>query len=287
MGIRNGHDRAGGLRHLLPAALRGQGQHVGPPGFHLHHIAHSLFKQPAIGAQRHHQGAVLNQADGAVLQLAGGIGLGVDIGDLLQLQGALQPQGVVQVPANVEHRVVVEVLGGEILDMFPIRQHLLHLAGQQLHLLQGRPAVRRVRRPPHLGKEESQQIHHRHLGGIGLGGGHRDLRPGPGVQHFIRLPGDGTAHHVDNGQDPPPQPPGLPQGGQGVQCLSRLADDHHQGALIHDGIHIPELRGQGHLHRDAGQPLQIVFPHHSHMVAGAAGHNVNFPDVPDVRLRQA
>ena len=131
MGIRNGHDRAGGLRHLLPAALRGQGQHVGPPGFHLHHIAHSLFKQPAIGAQRHHQGAVLNQADGAVLQLAGGIGLGVDIGDLLQLQGALQPHGVVDVPADEENGLVVEVLGGQILDVLLLIQHLLHTAGQQ------------------------------------------------------------------------------------------------------------------------------------------------------------
>ena len=74
------------LRHLPGMALGGQGQHLGAPGLHLHHVAHGLVEQRAIGAQGNDQRALLNEGDGAVLQLAGGVGLGVDIADLLELQ---------------------------------------------------------------------------------------------------------------------------------------------------------------------------------------------------------
>ena len=52
-----------------------------------------------------------------MLQFAGGIGLGVDVGDLLELQAALQAGGAVQIAADVEHVVVVEIPGGIILDL--------------------------------------------------------------------------------------------------------------------------------------------------------------------------
>ena len=87
----------------------------------------------------------------------------------------------------------------------------------------------------------TQQIDHRQLGGVGLGGSHGDLWPGPGIEHVVRLPGDGGAHHVDDGQNPSAQPLGLPHGGQGVDGLTRLADDQRQGMFGHNGGAVPDV----------------------------------------------
>ena len=51
-----------------------------------------------------------------MLELAGGVGLGVDVGDFLELEASLQAGGAVQVPADEEHVPVVEILGGVVLD---------------------------------------------------------------------------------------------------------------------------------------------------------------------------
>ena len=210
MGLRDGDDRIGVLLHIRPAVLRGKRQHVGPPGAHLQHVGHGLVKQLPIGPQGHHQRAVLNQADGAVFEFPGGVGLGVDVGDLLELQGALQAQGVVHIAANKEHAVVVEILRGEILDIVLVGEDGLHLPRQQEHLIQHRVVLALLHRASDLSKVQRQQVHHRHLGGVRLGGSHGDLRPGPGVEHLVGLPGDGAAHHIDDGEDAPPQPLGLP-----------------------------------------------------------------------------
>ncbi|MPM81834.1 hypothetical protein SDC9_128891 [bioreactor metagenome] len=110
------------------------------------------------------------------------------------------------------------------------------------------------------------------MGGIGLGGGHGNFRPRPGIQNVVRVPGDGGSHHVDDGQRPSAPALGLPHGGHGVQRLAGLADNHHQRALIHQRIAVPKFAGQHHLHRTAQQLFPDIFAHHAHMVAGAAGN---------------
>ena len=206
-----------------------------------------------------------------MLELSGGVGLRVDIGDLLQLQGTLQPHSVVQVAANEEHGGVVEVDGGEILDVAAVFQNFLHLVGDGLEFGQD-PVVRILGDgAQQLGAVQADEVDHRQLGGVGLGGGHGDLRPGPGVEHPVALPGDGGAHHVDDGEHLGSQPLGLPHGGQSVDGLAGLADDQGKGVLGHDGVAVPELRGQGHFHRLAQQLFQNIFGVHAHVVGGAAG----------------
>ena len=134
MHLRHGDDGVGVLLHLGPEGLGGQRQHLGAPGLHLHHVAHGLVEQRRVGTQGHHQCPLLDQGDGAVLELAGGVGLGVDIADLLELQGALQAHGIVQVPADEEDGVVVEVPGGKIGDVLGVIQELLHQVRQGLDL---------------------------------------------------------------------------------------------------------------------------------------------------------
>ena len=62
-----------------------------------------------------------------MLQLTGGIRLGVDIADLLELQASLQAQGIVQVPADEEHVVPSGEILGHLPDPVRLGQHLLQL----------------------------------------------------------------------------------------------------------------------------------------------------------------
>ena len=287
MGLRHGDNRVGGLLHPLPEPFRGDGQHRGPPGLHLHHVAHGLVKEGGIGPQGHHQRPRLDEGDGPVLQLSGGVGLRVDVADFLQLQGTLQTHGVIQVSSNEENAVVVEETGGEILRVLEILQVPPHLLRQGLELHQYRVVFAFLHRPQQVRQIQPHQVQRRQLGGIALAGGHSNLRPRPGVEHVVRLPGDGAAHHVADGQGPASQALGLPESRHGVQGLPGLADGNDQGVLIHQRPAVAEFRGQRHLHRAAEQTLPGVFPHHSRMIGGAAGNHVDVGDAFDVVFRQA
>ena len=52
-----------------------------------------------------------------MLQLPGGVGLRVEVGDLLELQGALHAGGVVQVAADEEQVIVAVVFLRQVLDV--------------------------------------------------------------------------------------------------------------------------------------------------------------------------
>ena len=224
-----------------PVALRRHAEHLGAARFDLLDVADHLVEQRVLAAERHDQALFVYQRYGAVLQLAGRVGLRVDVRDLLELEGALHADGVVDVAADEEDRGVVEVEGGEILDVRPVVQNLLQLGGDQQQLGHNAVVLRLVQGAQGLGAVQADEVHHRKLGGEGLGGGHGDLRPRPGVQHVIRLPGDGGAHHIDDGQQARAQALGLPHGGQRVDGLSRLADHQGQGPVGDDGVTVAEL----------------------------------------------
>ena len=75
----------------------------------------------------YYQRSLFDKSDGAVLQLTGGVGLGVEVGDLLQLQRTLHAGSIVQVAADEEDRVAVEGAGGEGLDGLGVLQDALGL----------------------------------------------------------------------------------------------------------------------------------------------------------------
>ena len=178
--------------------LGGQGEDARASGLDLDDVAHGLVKQRRIAAQRHDERTGLDERDRPVLELARGVGLGVDVGDLLELQGALHAERVIQIPADEEDGIVVEVLRGVILDLLAVRQDLLDLRGQRGD--GARQAAHILRRDglPLAGQIDGQQVEDRHLGGIRLRGGDGDLGPGPGVEHIVRLTGDGAADDIYN-----------------------------------------------------------------------------------------
>ena len=56
-----------------------------PTGFYFLYIAYHLAQRLALGRQCYHRGAVGNQGNSPVLQLSGGVGLAVNVADLLEL----------------------------------------------------------------------------------------------------------------------------------------------------------------------------------------------------------
>ena len=136
-----------------------------------------------------------------MFQFPGGIGLGVDIGDLLELQGAFEGNRVVQAPADEEDILAGLEILGKVLDLRLGVQDLLHLP-RQFQETATTLGARRPRCTPVLRQVNPQQIQAEQLRGIGLGGSDGDLRPGQGQDQVIGLPRDRTADHIGNGQDP-------------------------------------------------------------------------------------
>ncbi|MNX95411.1 hypothetical protein D3C86_1276830 [compost metagenome] len=111
-----------------------------------------------------------------MLQLAGGVTLGVDIADLFQLERALHGQGEHGAPAEEEH---VSGLGQVLSDGADLAVHLQGLGDQARGLEQGLDqfsllacidaAARHARR-------DGERQQGRDLGGEGLGRGDADLR---------------------------------------------------------------------------------------------------------------
>ena len=117
---------------------------------------------------------------------------------------------------------------------------------------------------------------------MGLGGGHPDLGPGPGVEHGVGLAGHGRVDHVGDDQHLGTQPARLPHGLEGVDRLAGLADPDDQGAGVEHRVAVAELAGDVDLHRQAGPVLDGVLGHQAGVVAAAAGHDEHLVDGPEL-----
>lgn len=166
-----GQDHIVGLGKDLPVPLQHHRQNLGAPGLDLLDVAHHFVKQRLIAGQGDHGTVLFNEGNGAVLELPGGIGLRVEVGNLLELQGPLHTGGIVHIPANEKHIVVPVVLlsqGGEIgvevngpLNKARELKNGLHQFLVPL-IIQFAQAASQINR---------QHVQHRHLGGVALGGG--------------------------------------------------------------------------------------------------------------------
>ena len=130
----------------------------------------------------------VDESDGPVLQLAGGIALGMDVADLLQLQRAFHGQREHRATAEEQY---VRGLGDVIGDRLQVVFHAHGLGDQPRGLEQGLDQfglLRGVDDPAlHPGGDgEGQQGGD--LGGERLGRGHADLGAGVGRPEGLGLP---------------------------------------------------------------------------------------------------
>ena len=166
------------------------------------------------------------------------------------------------------------ILGGEPLQALLVLKDAGDLVRQRLQFGDEGRVARLVDLFARFGKLHRQEIARDQLRRIRLGGGHGDLRACQRVKDVVRLAGDGTAHHVDDAQRRHALRLRFPQRRQAVRRLARLADDDHQLVRPQKRLAVAELRGQIHLHRQAGQVLDDVFRRHAHVVGRTAGNKV-------------
>ena len=98
-------------------ALVHHGEDLGPARLDFFDIRHRLVEQLLVARERNDETARIDERDGAVLELSGGIRLGVDVGDLLELERGFKRDGVVDVAPDEEERAVAAVALGKIADL--------------------------------------------------------------------------------------------------------------------------------------------------------------------------
>ena len=94
------------------------------------HVGGEFFQEAVIGGDDHHRHVLVHQGQGAVFQLAGRIGLGVNVGNLLEFEGALQGDGIVEPPSQEEGMLLLREAPRPDLDLRFQIQGMLDTAGE-------------------------------------------------------------------------------------------------------------------------------------------------------------
>src|SRR5580700_4691011 len=144
----------------------------------------------------------IDERIGAVLHFPGGIAFGMDVGDLLQLKGALESDRIVDAPAEIEKIGVTEKLASEVFVKAGLirLQNRLHLVRDARELLHQLYRSSRSELAANLSEVRSQEKERGQLRGEGFCGGHADFRTGVGDNRSRSFARDHRAHDVANGE---------------------------------------------------------------------------------------
>ena len=136
----------------------GEGDEAAAPGRHLFQVALDFLQDRTPGGQDHHRHVLVDKGDGTVLHFAGGVALGVDVGDFLEFQGPFQGYGVVKAPPEVQEVLGVHIGLGDFPDLHVQVQGLLHPGGQVYQLPQALADLRPGELPPDLAQVQRNEI---------------------------------------------------------------------------------------------------------------------------------
>jgi len=210
-----------------------------------------------------------------MLHLARGITLGVNVGNLLQLQRAFQCDRVMNPAPQIQKIRLPEILPRQRL----VKSCLLRLQ-DRLHLVRNprelqHQLTRRFRRQlaPHLPQVRRQQHQRRQLRRKRFCRRHANFRSRMRQNRPCGLPRNHRAFHVANRQAQRALLLRLPLRRQRVRRLPRLADAHRQRPRINNRIPITELAAVVHFHRQPRQPLNHEFSGQPRVPARPACHN--------------
>ena len=218
--------------------------------------------------------ARLDECERPVLELRGWIGLGMDVGDLLELLRALQGDGIGGAAPDVEGAGASREAKRERLHVRLGRERGLDVGRQALHSLD--------EPPPLLGREiagaaelQREQRERDQAARVGLGRRHRHLRARVHVDSAVGFAGDAAADHVDDAEHPAAAAAHLLHRHQRVDGLARLADRDVERVALDDGVAIAELgRGLGR-GRDAREGFDEVRARDARVVRGAAAEELD------------
>mmetsp|Transcript_4386 Transcript_4386/g.15738 ORF Transcript_4386/g.15738 Transcript_4386/m.15738 type:complete len:269 (+) Transcript_4386:1091-1897(+) len=165
------------------------------PGQQLLDRGPHLLPEGVIRGHHHRWHGLVDQREGAVLELPGQDALAVHVAKLLHLERQLQGSGIVVAPAERQQGRLLRKLSRQVLDHALLPQHPAH------HGRQPEQVPHDLVPPLALGDRVLAQLqgdHHDHqdLARVSLGARHPDLYAGVDVNPTRRLPGDGRPHRV-------------------------------------------------------------------------------------------
>ena len=113
------------------------GEHVEDTatGTDFFHVGFELLQQVVVRCHHYDGHLGIDQRQRAVLELTGGIGLGMDVGDLLELERPLHGDGVLAATTEEQAVMLVGKLFGQGFDLLGQRQALLDAQRQGLQRL--------------------------------------------------------------------------------------------------------------------------------------------------------
>jgi hypothetical protein len=200
------HGGRGTLRMCCGHGARGalvvdDGDHLAVAGAHLLDVGEHLLQGGVAREEAHHGHVAVDERQGAVLHLAAGVALGVDVRDLLELERALQGDGAGE-PAAEEERVArVHDGAGHGLDVARRRRGPRASCGAPGRTPRGGRGGLAGDRAAAPADVDGEHREGRELGGEALGAGDADLGARVGVEGAVGHAGDGAPLHVDHRED--------------------------------------------------------------------------------------
>jgi hypothetical protein len=95
----------------------GHGDDAAVARFDFLKVGERLFEDVVERNDHHHRHLVVDERDGAVLHLASRIAFGVDVGNFLELERALERDRVVDAAAEIEEVARLAVLARDFFDL--------------------------------------------------------------------------------------------------------------------------------------------------------------------------
>ena len=145
------------------------------PGFDLLDIADDLFVGTAVGGQHHHGHVLVYQGYGTVLHLGRRVTLGMDVGDLLEFQGAFQGNRKIIATTQVEEMGHVFELFTQLPDEGLGGEYVGHFIGDGTQLYRQMLVLALRYRSLLAGNAQGHQGEYCHLRREGFGGGLREV----------------------------------------------------------------------------------------------------------------
>ena len=206
-----------------------------------------------------------------MLELARRVTLGVNVAQLLELEGAFERQRIGGAAAEIEHVARARQAMGDLFELRLELERLGDQAGRRDEFADQRPLLGFAHRAARPRQSDRQTGDDGELAGEGLGRGDADLRPGERWRSGVGEAGDRGGRHVDDADRLGPLRLGVAQRSQRVGGLARLRDDDRQTVRLDRGLAIAIFGGDVDLDRQAGEALDPIFADQPRHIGGAAG----------------
>ena len=254
----------------------GEHEHLAAARAHFLDVGLHLLQQRVVRRDHHHRHRLVHQRQRTVLELTGRVGLGMDVGDFLELQRAFQRDRIMPTATEEQRMLPGRELVRPRRDLRLQVQRMLHAAGQVAQFVEVRGFLRGVDASAQLGQHPGQREQRHQLRGESLGRGDADLGAGAGVEHQFAGARDRAFRHVaDRQRLVLPQRLRVLQRLHRVQGFAGLRDGDDELLRVGDDLAVAVFAGDVDRAGDAGDVLDPVARGQPRVIAGAAGEDLH------------